>query len=582
MRAQQQGFGSLVEDAYSGKLRLPEFQRGWRWNPARVIRLFDSVRKDFPIGGFLTLEASEKLNLSPRLFEGVETAGKEDIGSYVLDGQQRITAGLALYKGLGRSHYFLNLQRLWELAVDSNLDYDDGDCLKEFADNVDEEDEYITRKARSGNPEIALQDGLLWTPFLANEFEFSKVKERYLKDNPDRAKFMERLVGPHFKIGLYPAVPVTLLDSSMPIEAITRVFGTLNTSGQQLTPVEIVVAVLFAQGIHLRQDLNEFHELTSYYRNMETTGEMFLQVVALLDEKNSRRSKLPKTITSVNYTKFKNAAVDCLERAGEFLSDRFGVGLDVNDALVPYPAMLPPLGIALAEIERRHTHPGPERARWQENVERWFVGTVLEQRYRESQPATQMSDTDGLLQWIRNGDEYVPRWLKDVRIGSLEGAVPTSAVGKLITCMISREKPADPLNKELVGGRGKDISSAQSHHIFPRAFCEQHLVAWQDSDSSNLALNVMPLTKETNRRWNKMDPMNQVTDVKTTWPSELQQLYQPFFLNERCLNILQQPEKTKADFDEFIKERGRLVQQYIADKWGFTTDTEPIDDLEED
>ena len=582
MKAQQQGFGELVEEAYSGKLRLPEFQRGWRWNPARVIRLFDSVRKNFPIGGFLTLQASDKLNLSPRPFDGAESFVKEDIDSYVLDGQQRITAGLALYKGLGRSHYFLNLQKLWDLAVDAKLDYEDGSCLKEFADNVDEEDEYITRRARSANPDTALKDGLLWTPLLVSGGDFPKAKESYLKDNPDRVNFMERLVDPYFKIGSYPSVPVTLLDSSMPIEAITRVFGTLNTSGQQLTPVEIVVAVLFAQGIHLRHDMDEFRELTSYYPQMETTGELFLQVIALLDERNSRRSKLPKTITSVNYTKFRNDAMDSLERAGEFLSERFGAGLDVSDALVPYPAMLPPLGIALAEIERRYTRPGPEKALWQENLERWFVGSVLEQRYTESQPATQMGDTEGLLAWIRNGEEYAPRWLNDVRIPSFDHVNPTGAIGKLITCMISREKPVDPKNKEFVGGRGKDISSAQSHHIFPRAFCEQHLSGWRESDSSNLALNVMPLTKETNRDWNKMDPLNQVTDVKTAWPSDWLNLYRPFFLNERCLEILQKPGKTRADFYDFIGERGRLVQQYIADKWGFTSDTEPIDDLEED
>ena len=581
MNALQQSFGDLVKDAHSGKLRLPEFQRPWRWSRARVLRLFDSIRKDYPIGGFLTLEASDKINLSPRLFEGIDTA-ESNLKSYVLDGQQRITAGLALCKGTGGTHYFLDLQKLWDKAQSEGIDFDDRDALRAFADDLDEEDEYIRARRRASNPDNLIDGGLLWTPNLTDDFMFSDAKVRYLRLNPDKDKFMERLVWPYFRIGSDPTVSVTELDSDMPVEAITRVFETLNTSGQRLTPVEIVVAVLFAQGIHLRQDLDEFHDLTSYYKNMDSTGEMFLQVVALLDEKNSRRSKLPKTITSVNYTKFRNDAADCLERAGEFLSERFGIGLDVNDALVPYPAMLPPLGIALAEIERRYTRPGPEKAHWQESLERWFVGSVLEQRYTESQPSTQMSDTEGLLDWIRNGEEYAPRWLNDVRIRSFDNVNPTGAIGKLVTCMMSREKPMDPLNREPVGGRGKDISSAQSHHIFPRAFCEQHLPEWRASDNSNLALNVMPLTKETNRDWSKMDPMNQVTAVRNAWPSDWLRFYHPFFLNERCLEILQKPGKTRADFYDFISERGRLVQQYIADKWGFASDTEPIDDPEGD
>ena len=50
---------------------------------------------------------------------------------------------------------------------------------------------------------------VLWTPYLTDDFEFSKAKEMYLKYNPDKAKFMERLVWPYFKIGLSPTVPVS-------------------------------------------------------------------------------------------------------------------------------------------------------------------------------------------------------------------------------------------------------------------------------------------------------------------------------------------------------------------------------------
>ena len=100
---------------------------------AKVLRLFDSVRKNYPIGDFLTLETSE-LKLSPRLFEGIE-AGQSDIEAYVLDGQQRITAGLMLYYGIGKSHYFLDLKGLWTLSVAQNLDYDNRDALREFANS---------------------------------------------------------------------------------------------------------------------------------------------------------------------------------------------------------------------------------------------------------------------------------------------------------------------------------------------------------------------------------------------------------------------------------------------------------------
>ena len=187
------------------------------------------------------------------------------------------------------------------------------------------------------------------------------------------------------------------------------------------------------------------------------------------------------------------------------------------------------------------------------------------------------------MKWISEGDVSVPGWLYDVRIPSLDRVIPTSAIGKLITCMISRENPKDPLNKASVGGKDGAIASAQSHHIFPKAFCDQHIPGWSGGDSSNLALNVMPLTQETNRRWNKMDPLNQVDDVRNEWTSQqLRQLYKPFFINERCLEIMEKPGKTRADFYSFISERGKLIQEYIANKWVFTPSAEQIEDEEEE
>ena len=59
-------------------------------------------------------------------------------------------------------------------------------------------------------------------------------------------------------------------------------------------------------------------------------------------------------------------------------------------------------------------------------------------------------------------------------------------------------------------------------------------------------------------------------------------MYKPFFIDERCLEIMEKPGKTKADFYSFISERGRLVQQYIAAKWRFTPDAEQIEDEEEE
>lgn len=485
------------------------------WKRSDVLRLFDSIRKNYPIGGFLVLEASDKINLSPRPFEGLSGLPGGNVDSYVLDGQQRITAGLALYHGIGKSQYFLNLEKLWELTQQNGLGFDDQSRLSEFANDLDEGDGYLVGRKASTNLDALLDSHqLLWTKALASDFEFDVAKDRYLDKNPERRKFMERLVARFKVVGADPIVPVTILDADMPVEAITRVFETLNTSGQRLTPIEIVTAVLFAQGINLREEIEEIREATKCYGAMDSTGEIFLQAIALIDGKSPKKTTLPKTITQVNYTKHKNDATVHLDRAGDFLSDRLGMGLTSTNRLVPYDSMFAPLGIALAEIERRFPGPSADKANWLKELERWFVGSVLMQRYTHSQPATQQADTRELVGWV-SGDRPAPEWLTEVRVLSLDNLTPSSAIGKLITCLISKRFPKDPLNDEPVGGNGEAVLVAQSHHVFPKAFCEHHLAGWQrNSRKHNLALNVMPLTKETNRLWSKMNPSDQIADVK--------------------------------------------------------------------
>ena len=41
-----------------GKLQLPDFQRGWVWDQARIVDLLASISEGFPVGALMTLDAS--------------------------------------------------------------------------------------------------------------------------------------------------------------------------------------------------------------------------------------------------------------------------------------------------------------------------------------------------------------------------------------------------------------------------------------------------------------------------------------------------------------------------------------------
>ncbi|MFF2186467.1 DUF262 domain-containing protein [Streptomyces sp. NPDC058155] len=82
--------GDLVRLAWSGRIRVPHFQRDFRWESQDVTRLFDSVAKGYPIGNLLLAvreqESEERFTLG-RLRLTSPVSGES---LWVVDGQQRV------------------------------------------------------------------------------------------------------------------------------------------------------------------------------------------------------------------------------------------------------------------------------------------------------------------------------------------------------------------------------------------------------------------------------------------------------------------------------------------------------------
>ena len=88
---------TLLNNIEGGVLQLPDFQRGWVWDEARIKDLLISISRGFPIGAVMTLNAGGDVKFASKLIEGVAGNGKGGPGQYLLDGQQRLTS---LYQAL--------------------------------------------------------------------------------------------------------------------------------------------------------------------------------------------------------------------------------------------------------------------------------------------------------------------------------------------------------------------------------------------------------------------------------------------------------------------------------------------------
>jgi hypothetical protein len=81
----------LVTMAWRGEIRVPHFQRGFRWQRRDVIRLFESIQRGYPIGSLLLWRRSAPAG-TLQLGALTVDAPKNDRALWVVDGQQRITS----------------------------------------------------------------------------------------------------------------------------------------------------------------------------------------------------------------------------------------------------------------------------------------------------------------------------------------------------------------------------------------------------------------------------------------------------------------------------------------------------------
>jgi uncharacterized protein with ParB-like and HNH nuclease domain len=49
----KRGLQELLRDVQAGKLKLPDFQRGWVWDDNHILSLIASIAESFPIGAVM-------------------------------------------------------------------------------------------------------------------------------------------------------------------------------------------------------------------------------------------------------------------------------------------------------------------------------------------------------------------------------------------------------------------------------------------------------------------------------------------------------------------------------------------------
>ena len=75
-QANPESLTNLLTNVESGRVQLPDFQRGWVWDDDRIKGLLSSISRGFPIGAFLTIEAGGSLGFRARPIEGLTVSNR--------------------------------------------------------------------------------------------------------------------------------------------------------------------------------------------------------------------------------------------------------------------------------------------------------------------------------------------------------------------------------------------------------------------------------------------------------------------------------------------------------------------------
>ncbi|MFE0502672.1 hypothetical protein ACFW0P_18025 [Lysobacter soli] len=447
---------------------------------------------------------------------------------------------------------------------------DDDDAIESFVSSIDHQDGYLVSKKGGADPRAQLLTRrLIATSILADKKKFSQARDDYLDEVPDHKKLFSRVIEPYFcSFGADP-IPVIEIPTNTGLDSIARIFTTLNTTGQLLTPFELVVAKLYPSGIELDKDVASLKESKIYYSRMDATGEILLQTVALLEGKDPKKANLPRTISGDLYKKHRDVAVESLDALGKFLTDQLGAGLDSTAAetLVPYDAVYAPMAVALREI-RSGSLSSTKRAKLERALEQWYVASALSQRYQEGVHNKQEKDLRDFRLLLEGTTTELPL-LSGISYRRMIGATPAGAIGKLIKGMLNMRNPRDPSTDKPVGFNAT-AGSTEKHHIFATRWCPTGLAGWsEDTSRSDLALNLMLVEEKTNKRWVNFSPGDQIKDAVNhgTPLARVRELYAFQHIPENAFDILQKENLAQNDFEDFLVIREAAIQKFIRDRF---------------
>lgn len=235
--------GKLLEDIAMGEIGLPDIQRPFVWDRARVRDLFDSMYRGYPIGTLLFWE-----NGYPGEHRTIGVGGKQKVPHLlIVDGQQRLTALYAVMKGV------------------PIVDQDFQERWLRIAFNPLEKRFEVANTAIERDPSWIADISVLWQPgfdqyAFVSEFleQLSERRELLPEDRKRIPEAIQRLVN-------LISYPLTALEISLNAgeEQVSDIFVRINSRGRTLNQADFILTLMSVFWDEGRKELENFARMAT-------------------------------------------------------------------------------------------------------------------------------------------------------------------------------------------------------------------------------------------------------------------------------------------------------------------------------
>lgn len=579
---------TLLGRLKEGRFVIPDFQREFEWKPWDIADLMRSIFLDYYIGSLL-LWKGKKENFDALSCEHIYgySGGDGNREHIVLDGQQRLTAMHYAFvapdeKLPGRKKrylYFIRVDRFVEAADEDAFVYDWTKYGPKLLANPEAQyQQHMFPLAVLGQGGWAL---FQW--FTDYKAHWQKRREAAIAANDADASASSAIhvanadaFGSHVKdvIEQYQVAYIEL-DRDLEVEKVCDIFTQINSRGIRLDIFDLMNALLKPKGLQLKKLWRNARSRLAFV-DSEKLNVYILQVMSILRQAycspkylyyllpgqskpvRDANGRISHEILISDEDEFESrwhAAVAAMERSIGLLKhpQEFGV---TSSRYLPYVSILPAFSALQAHVG---SVDATRKLEAQRKVRDWYWASVFTSRYSGSVESTSARDFLDVRRWIDEDeaepalvDEFKHRFRNmELRKEVRRGSSIYNGVFNLLVLNGARD---------WMNGTVPLAGDLDDHHIVPRFWARKHVGVVADS-----ILNRTPLSSDTNRNVIRERLPNEYLPelIANNGDAQVRGILSSHFVSDKAFDILLRDPFTTDDFEAFIAERQRTIQDAI-------------------